>query len=71
MSRTTVVQKDRVFFQCRKCEALLFFEVTGNKMPVSTLMKLAEEIDCPECGEEAECNWILQHVEPDEKNVYN
>lgn len=69
MSRTIITQTDRVFFQCRKCEALLFFEVDGCMMPTSTLMKLCTSIDCPECGEEAEGNWILHHVERDELAV--
>ena len=60
---------DRVYFECRKCETLLFFEVENNMMPVSTLMKLSEAIDCPECGEEAEGNWILHHVERDESGL--
>lgn len=68
MKKVTTFVKDKVFFQCRKCEALLYFEVENNSLPVSSLMRL-ENMDCPECGEEADGNWILHHVERDELSV--
>ena len=45
-------KKNDFVFNCRKCGHLIFLK------EIKKLLK----IDCPECGEEAEENWIFSRM---------
>jgi DNA-directed RNA polymerase subunit RPC12/RpoP len=47
----------QVVFKCRKCGYLMFIEDIG----MSKIKKLLK-LDCPECGEESNENWILSRI---------
>jgi len=51
MKNTKMVQPDYIF-QCEKCN----HKVYVDKKRIDKMLSL----DCPECGEEADNNWILE-----------
>ena len=58
-----------VVFQCRKCGHRLFVENTDEA--IGKIGKVSN-MDCPECGEEPEGNWVLVglHKEFPEKEFF-
>ena len=54
----------RVVFKCRKCGHILILEVTDD-YTVDKLTHALSRIsnkDCPNCGEDPYCNWLLDDV---------
>ncbi|WP_339193947.1 hypothetical protein MKY95_19310 [Paenibacillus sp. FSL P4-0176] len=60
--------KNEVIFECRKCEHNLFAESIDLK-----LIDRISKMNCPNCGEDAERNWILVGLGDSEtqENEYN
>ena len=45
--------------QCHKCEHRIYIDVNNRVNLLKTLGNIADNYDCPECGEEPYENWVL------------
>ena len=48
----------RLIFECRKCEHRVYLDYEPSNGLLRRLQRLSN-MDCPECGEEPERNWML------------
>lgn len=54
----------RIVFECRKCEHRVYLDYKPGDGLLRRLQRLSN-MDCPECGEEPERNWMLIGVIPE------